>query len=980
MALQKQLIPLSFEQGLDTKRDRKQAVFGTFRRAENVVFETVGSFRKRYGYDNLPLLDSSSTAVTGFQNLAKFVDELLLLTSDALYAYSSALGIVTSKGSLHNVAATSLPIVNNSSSHDQSDVLYLEGLEVLVYRNSTTSEVRYSVRDYSTKTMLVADALVSASALKPRVAAIQNKVYILYLSGANVRYRRFNIFAPSTLESAQTMFMDANTGADANLDAVAANDYIVAAYNSTNVGSEIRAFRIDASGNNSSATGIAAIGTDALDVYVDPQSRVVVSYSDGTDVGYTVRTFGLGAELTAPTSLETIADVQSVSCVSTADGTYQFLYSVPGATNDLDYLKQNTGNLAAEVGTPSVVKRSISLASKIFTVDSTNYAVVMHDSTLQSTYFAMKTDGTLVAKFLPASGGTAVQGVLSKVEAIDDVTVLTSCQVKTKLETDNGTFFSLYGIQSTELDFEPPAATTAFLGNNLCASGGMVQIYDGASVAEAGFHLWPEGLSNTATSATGGVLDDGSYGYCAVYRWVDNYGQIHRSAPSPALTVVLSGGGSNEQATVRVPSLRLTAKSNVTIELYRTEDAGTLFYKLAESANTTSADYVDFADTATTDAQLISKELLYTTGGVLENTAPPSAKICINHGNRIALTGLENPWAVELSKLRAEGAPVEFNDTIRRQVDPVGGANSALASMDNTLIIFQPTACFAMVGDGPDNLGQNDNWNEPELLSADIGCSEPASIVRTPHGLMFKSQKGIYLLTTARTFAYIGKEVEAYNSSSITSAKVVPNLNQVRFTTSDNQCLVFNYQEQKWATFSNHEALAAEIIGNDYYYLRQDGSLFKQSTSFADNGVPVRMLAETGWISFAGLQGLQRVYKLLLLGEFKSAHQLRVQIAYDYNEAFTQEVVINTADFIDSTPYGGYSPYGDPSTVAYGGDGNVLQLRVDLKQQKCQAIKVRISDIQTTAGEGLALSAITFEVGGKGGLFKPSQAKVYGAQ
>lgn len=285
-----------------------------------------------------------------------------------------------------------------------------------------------------------------------------------------------------------------------------------------------------------------------------------------------------------------------------------------------------------------------------------------------------------------------------------------------------------------------------------------------------------------------------------------------------------------------------------------------------------------------------------------------------------------------------------------------------------------------MVGDGPDNLGQNDNWNEPELLSADIGCSEPASIVRTPHGLMFKSQKGIYLLTTARTFAYIGKEVEAYNSSSITSAKVVPNLNQVRFTTSDNQCLVFNYQEQKWATFSNHEALAAEIIGNDYYYLRQDGSLFKQSTSFADNGVPVRMLAETGWISFAGLQGLQRVYKLLLLGEFKSAHQLRVQIAYDYNEAFTQEVVINTADFIDSTPYGGYSPYGDPSTVAYGGDGNVLQLRVDLKQQKCQAIKVRISDIQTTAGEGLALSAITFEVGGKGGLFKPSQAKVYGAQ
>jgi hypothetical protein len=244
---------------------------------------------------------------------------------------------------------------------------------------------------------------------------------------------------------------------------------------------------------------------------------------------------------------------------------------------------------------------------------------------------------------------------------------------------------------------------------------------------------------------------------------------------------------------------------------------------------------------------------------------------------------------------------------------------------------------------------------------------------------MFKSRKGIYLLNRSLGLEYIGAPVEFYNNLNITSAKVVGELNQVRFTTSDGSCLVYNYFVQLWATFTNHEALSAEVIGNDYYYLRNEEEIFKENRSnFADNSVPIKMLIETGWFSFAKLQGFMRAYKLMLLGDYKSEHNLRVQIGYDFNEAFVQEKIINPTNFIDITPYGGYSPYGEPPEVPYGGSGNVYQARVDLAKQKCESFKVLIEDEQAVPGEGLRLSAMTMEVGSKKGLNKVSNSRKFG--
>jgi hypothetical protein len=247
---------------------------------------------------------------------------------------------------------------------------------------------------------------------------------------------------------------------------------------------------------------------------------------------------------------------------------------------------------------------------------------------------------------------------------------------------------------------------------------------------------------------------------------------------------------------------------------------------------------------------------------------------------------------------------------------------------------------------------------------------------------MFKSQKGIYLLSRSLQLQYIGDDVEEFNEFKITSAVVVPEDNQVRFTTLENDTLVYNYYTQTWAGFTNHRALSAISVDEQYYYLRSDGVLYiEDKTSYTDNGSPVNIRLESGWISFDSVQGFQRVYKLLLLGEFRSPHKIRVRVAYDFNEAFVQEVIIDTSDFTENTRYGNNSPYGTGNP--YGGSGNAYQMRVDLKRQKCQSIKFIVEEIQHDSqnlGEGLSLSNIMFEVGQKTGTNKVSAERKYGTE
>lgn len=484
------------------------------------------------------------------------------------------------------------------------------------------------------------------------------------------------------------------------------------------------------------------------------------------------------------------------------------------------------------------------------------------------------------------------------------------------------------------------------------------------------------------TISTPGELTNGTRSYVAVYRWTDNNGRDHRSTPTlTPLQVVLSGGSDTQAVTVRVPTLRVTEKEDVVLELYRTEDAGVTYYKVTDDLNPIisdpTVDYIDILDTVS-DADLISNQILYTTGGVLENIAAPAAfQVTAYNGNRLAVVD-EASTRVFFSKQLTEGGPVEFTDAIYRDIDPVGGTVNAIASMNEKLLIFTKDACFYVSGDGPTNVGLQDTMNTPEVIALDIGCIDPDSTVLTPGGTVFKSRKGIWRVGPGLGLEYVGARAEEFNSTVITSAQIVGELNQLRFTLSRDRALVYNYHLDKWATFENHGARSAIVIGNDYYYLREDGSLYKEDReTFSDAGSTIKMRIETGWMSFADLQGFQRAYHLLLLGSFKSPHKIRVKISYDFIESYVQEVLIDTANFVSAPLYGSDPTYGD--SPVYGGYGALEQMRVNLKQQKCQAIKLTIEDAQSTPGEGLSLSGITIRAGAKDGTNKMAAIRKFGA-
>lgn len=976
MALNKQKIALPLSLGIDTKSDNKQQPIGTLESLENAVFDEPGKLKKRNGYDKIELKDVDDNTITNPEKISKYKKELVLFNKTNMYSYASTIQKWSNKGSSFTAVPNSTQVLRTKDEQTASDSTHASGLNIFVYQDSTG--VSLSIIDNTTNAFLLNKELISASAINPKVINRDNTIYIFYTESNVLKYKKFNIFTFNDISAATTVV----TAQDSIFDVQLVSDRIHIVFNSTTASGTLtfQALKID--DVLTSATEVASeYASVAVSLAVDPTSRILCAYYDGTDVKVVTFNYSLGVKLIPETSIETISNVTNVTIVESSTDTYTVAYEVSATETYNHFIKKNTINTSASVGTPEVLLRSVALASKLWTHESETYFTALHDNTLQSTLFVSDINGNLISKISPnTSGNVITAGGLPRISNINDTQYLLTSQVKGRLSQDNGTFFSILGVNSTVLDFDPASKfKTKSLGQNLHISGGFVKMYDGTQLTEHSFHLYPEGVTAGSTSVSGGVLSDGTYGYQAVYAWTDAQGIIHRSTPSLALSITLSGGGSTQQQSIEVPTLRLTDKNNVIIELYRTEANGTIYYLVSSTTSPTpndkTVDSITITDDSISDSDLISRETLYTTGGVLSNLPSQPASIIESFKNRI-FTTTSKANKLSYSKIQNEGFPVEFNDSLEIVIPSFGGDNIALKSMDDKLIIFKQNSLHYLSGDGPNNLGLQDTFIEPELISSDIGCINSDSVVLTPTGIFFKSNKGIYQLTRSLSLQYIGAPVEDFNSLTITSAEVVADKNQVRFTTSDGACQVFNYMQQKWTSFSNHKAKSAISFDNSYYYLRTDNLLYKESSDFNDNGTSIKLKLESGWLSFSGVQGFQRIYKLLLLGAFKSSHKIRIKIAYDYIEAYTEEKIINVADFTDSGTYGSYSPYGAEPTY---GAANQYQLRLDFSRQKCQSIKISIEDIQDNHGEALELSNALFVVGVKGTENKLNKASSFGS-
>lgn len=542
-------------------------------------------------------------------------------------------------------------------------------------------------------------------------------------------------------------------------------------------------------------------------------------------------------------------------------------------------------------------------------------------------------------------------------------------------------------------------------GESLYISGGLLKQYDGSSVVEQGFLDTPEPLkaiSNTGGASTfgdyypaasGGLSANKKYFYVVVYKWTDRTGRVHRSSPSRAVETTVPAAGAEYRVNLTFTPLYFTNKDNVEIEIYRTQGNGTVFYKISHivsGGGVAESDYLtggyknnkllqsmSVTDNVA-DVELAFSEPLYTTGGILENDSPEASNYISTYKSRLMLL-LSDGYTLQYSKTTGIDDPVRFSAAFKIPLDNFGGKATAAIAMDDHFIIFKERAIFALTGEGPNDLGQQDDFKSPYLITSDAGCIDPNSLVNNPNGVMFKSGKGIYMLKRNFTLQYIGDSVEAYNNERINSATLHPTLNQVRLVTEAGVALVYDYYCNRWSTYTNIKAQDSIAFGDSYYFVKADGLVMKETIgSYLDNGQFITMRIKSAWIQIAGVQGFERFYKMLLLGTYHSAHKLKVAIAYDFNTYAQQSVYIDAGTLLNTPKYG-EGAYGANSP--YGGEFPLYQFLIFPKIQKCQSFQFELSDSRTDAdGASFSLSHIVAEIGVKRGPIIKAAGRSFGTK
>jgi hypothetical protein len=506
--------------------------------------------------------------------------------------------------------------------------------------------------------------------------------------------------------------------------------------------------------------------------------------------------------------------------------------------------------------------------------------------------------------------------------------------------------------------------------------------------------------SNTAETITlagnigpqpDGATNTNAYYVQVIYEWTDNQGNAHRSAPSIPVSITTTGTTKTGTYifTYNIPTLRLTYKTAnpVKIRVFRWSVQNQVYYEVTSitqpTLNSTTVDSVTVID-ALNDSSIVGNNIIYTTGGVAEDIGAPACNVMTLFDDRLWLLDAENQNLLWFSKQVIQSTPVEMSDVFTYYIAPSTGAQgstgniSALAPMDDKIIIFKANAIYYVNGTGPDNTGANNNYSQPIFVTATVGCSNQNSIVFTPNGLMFQSDKGIWLLGRDLSTSYIGSPVEdftQYDPATATqpivqSAVNVPGTNQVRFTMSTGITLMYDYYFRQWGTFSGVPAISSTLYQGFHTYINAIGQVFQETPGrYFDGANPVLMSFTTSWFNLAGLQGYQRVIWGFLLGQYLTPHKLRVGISYDYNSAVQQQIMIspdnNSPPFGVSTPFGNQTPFGGPSDIE--------QWQLNFQNQTCTAFQLTLQEffdptIGPSAGAGLTLSGLDLVYGAKKGF------------
>lgn len=176
--------------------------------------------------------------------------------------------------------------------------------------------------------------------------------------------------------------------------------------------------------------------------------------------------------------------------------------------------------------------------------------------------------------------------------------------------------------------------------------------------------------------------------------------------------------------------------ATIKVEIYRTVDAGTVFYKVGEITNGTTT----FADNVS-DATLQLNQLLYTEGGVVANDRPPKCKLVHIFGDLAYYANIEDSTGQKLTYRVQQSIPGDIDSAPETFFADADDEIVGMSSTKSNLVllcknsVYRADGFFDEVGRGSLDL---------ERISDTASCVSAQSVVQALDGLFWAGFDGIY--------------------------------------------------------------------------------------------------------------------------------------------------------------------------------------------------------------------------------------------
>jgi hypothetical protein len=471
------------------------------------------------------------------------------------------------------------------------------------------------------------------------------------------------------------------------------------------------------------------------------------------------------------------------------------------------------------------------------------------------------------------------------------------------------TTVALHGDSARLVGMRDAAVRSAVLRDCIVLAGGMPAEYDGVTFLESNFLVAPQIVAVTPGAGGSGSLPAGTLYAIATYEDVNARGRRTISAPTLPVSWT-SAASSDVDITVTHSSI---GRRPTFVYIYLSSD-GINYYRAGNSNAVISAwPYVD-GEVLTISSLPTTTDLLYTTGGVLENRQPGCIVDVVAHGNRFY--AVQPTGKIQYSKPIVDGIGVEWSaELLEHRLLADGGGHWRLGSLDGQIVAIGERSVQIVVGDGALDTGVGSTLSVPMSLPCPGGIKPDSDAVATEEGVWYQSNGGLQLVGRSRevTGQPAASVADIMHGRTLVSAANDLVHNEVLFVLDDGTLLVRDTLSGAWiqrgsvGAGGDYAAIAANGDG-DVYALDSDDEELSVVSAASPAYTGAQISIATPWLRIGSMAGDQRVYWAVLLGEWLSDMRLTMRAYFDFSETVAATLTYDFENTI-STPRSVGSPF-----------------------------------------------------------------------